>query len=137
MSDDETEIQDGDGPETIERKIGHREQERLNRAARRHELGRPGVTELELGKRTYVVAEVEPLDVDGIRTMTIGCILWGVATVAMLPFIGRLAESGRDWWVWTCLAGLGLGLLGLQYCLYRRSVLSSQRTGGGGRRRAG
>lgn len=134
MSDDDTEIQDGDGPDTIERKIGHRERERLERAARRHELGRPELTELELGKRVYVVADVEPLDVDGVRTMTIGCILWGVATVAVLPFIGRLADSGRDWWVWTCLAGLGLGLIGLEYCRRRRSALSARRSGGGRRR---
>lgn len=134
MSDDDTEIQDGDGPDTIERKIGHRERERLARAARRHELGRPEVTELELGKRVYVVADVEPLDVDGVRTMTIGCVLWTVATIAVLPFVGRLAESGRDWWVWTCLAGLGLGLMGLEYCRRRRSALSAQRAGAGRRR---
>lgn len=136
MSDDDTEIRDGDGPDTIERKIGHRERERLQRAARRHELGRPELTELELGKRVYVVADVEPLDVDGVRTMTVGCILWGVATIAVLPFVGTLADSGRDWWVWTCLAGLGLGLIGLEYCRRRRAALSAQRSGGG-KRRAG
>lgn len=131
-------IRDGDGPETIERKIGHRERARLERAARRHELGRPDLTELELGKRTYRVAEVEPLDVDGVRTMAVGCVLWAIATIALLPFLGRLADSGYDWWLWTCLAGLGLGLMGLEYCRRRRNALLVRETLGAnpGRRRA-
>lgn len=74
----------------------------------------------EIGNRTYVVADVEPLDVDGVRTVEIGVGLWLVAFVALLPFYGNLEETGRLWWLWTCLAGFGLGLLGLEYCRRRR-----------------
>ena len=59
-------MRDGDGPETIERKMGAREIARLDRAARRHEFGRPEITELEIGSTTHRVAEVEPMDVDGV-----------------------------------------------------------------------
>ncbi len=90
---------------------------------RRHELGRPDVTEHEFGQRTYLVAEVEPLDVDGVRTMTVGSALWAVAVVAMLPFIGTLRDNGRLTWLWICLAGLGLGLVGVEYCRRRRKAL--------------
>ncbi|GAB3254972.1 hypothetical protein GCM10027425_14770 [Alteromonas gracilis] len=74
----------------------------------------------EIGNRTIVVADVEPLDVDGVRTLTIGCILWALATIALLPFYGRLEEDGNLWWLWTCVAGFGLGLYGLEYCRRRR-----------------
>ncbi|CAN5347389.1 hypothetical protein BH09ACT10_BH09ACT10_19670 [soil metagenome] len=123
---DDWAIDESDGPETIERKIGHREQERLRRAARRHEFGRPEVTEIEVGSKTYTVATVEPMDVDGVRTMTVGTIFWGVALVALLPFVGTLADTDRIWWLWTCVAGFGLGLIGLEYCRRRRNTLRVQ-----------
>ena len=30
----------------------------------------------EIGNRTYIVAQVEPLDVDGVRTTEVGTALW-------------------------------------------------------------
>src|SRR5690349_1028604 len=49
----------------------------------------------EIGNRTYFIADVEPMDVDGVRTVEVGSALWLVAFVALLPFYGRLEESGR------------------------------------------
>lgn len=100
-----------------------REDERRLRAARRHELGRPEVTELELGRNTYLVAEVEPLDVDGVRTIAVGSTIWIVGFVALLPFVGTLRDNGNLWWLWTCIAGFGLGLIGVEYCRRRRRAL--------------
>jgi hypothetical protein len=74
----------------------------------------------EIGKRKFIVADVEPLDVDGVRTVAVGTALWALAFVLLLPFYGRLEESGRLWWLWTCVAGFGLGLIGLDYCRRRR-----------------
>jgi hypothetical protein len=119
-------IREGDGHETVERKMGSREIERLDRAARRHEFGRPEITELDIGNTTLRVAEVEPMDVDGVRTMTVGTITWGVIAVAMLPFLGNLEQNGRTWWLWTALAGFGLGLVGIEYCRRRRNTLQLQ-----------
>ena len=102
---------------------GSRERERLERIARRHDLGRPQVTEHEFGQRRYLVAEVEPLDVNGVRTVAVGSALWVVAFVAMLPFVGTLRDNGQLSWLWTCIAGFGLGLLGLEYCRRRRKAL--------------
>jgi len=79
-------------------------------------------TQHELGSRTFFVADVEPLDVDGVRTVEVGTALWLVAFVALLPFYGRLQDADRGWWLWTCLAGFGLGLFGLEYCRRRRKA---------------
>lgn len=77
-------------------------------------------TQHEIGNRTYLVADVDPLDVDGVRTVLVGSIAWAIAFVALLPFYGELEAEGRTWWLWTCLAGFGLGLFGYEYCRRRR-----------------
>ncbi|MGA8847234.1 MAG: DUF2530 domain-containing protein [Nocardioides sp.] len=82
--------------------------------------------EHEFRNKTYLIADVEPLDVDGVRTVEIGTVLFFVAFVALLPFYGQLEGDGRAWWLWTCLTGVGLGLLGLEYCRRRRRVRLSQ-----------
>ena len=81
----------------------------------------------EIGNRTYFVADVEPLDVDGVRTVEVGSALWLLGFLALLPFYGRLQDSGNLWWLWTCLAGFGLGLFGLDYCRRRRRSRASAR----------
>jgi uncharacterized protein DUF2530 len=75
----------------------------------------------EIGNRVYVVADVDPLDVDGTRTVAVGTALFLVGFLALLPFYGRLEAAGRAWWVWCCLAGFGLGVVGWGYCRHRRS----------------
>ena len=76
----------------------------------------------EIGNRTYVVADVEPLDVDGVRTVQVGTAIWAVAFLLLLPFYGRLSENGTLWWLWTCAAGFGLGCLGWDHCRRRRNA---------------
>lgn len=68
-----------------------------------------------------VQAEVEPLDVDGVRALAVGTALWLVAFVALLPFADQLRANSAAWWLATCLTGVGLGLIGLGYCVWRRS----------------
>ena len=95
---------------------------RVSASVRGVELRDEQPTAHEIGRRTYLVADVEPLDVDGVRTVGVGIALFALAFVALLPFYGRLAEGDRTWWLWTCLAGVGLGFLGLEYCRHRRTV---------------
>lgn len=84
-------------------------------------------TRHEIGNRVYLVADVPPMDVDGMRTVAVGSGLWLLAFVALLPFYGQLAENGRTWWLWTCLAGFGLGLCGYEYCRRRRRSRTAPR----------
>jgi hypothetical protein len=79
-----------------------------------------GVATHRIGNRTYVVAQVDPLDVDGTRTVAIGALLFLVAFLLLLPFHDRLDAAGKGWWLWTCLAGFGLGVIGWDYCRRRR-----------------
>jgi hypothetical protein len=57
----------------------------------------------------------EPLRTNDRSTVLAGIGLWVVALVATLVFRDRLAADGRGWWIWTALAGVGLGLAGLDY----------------------
>jgi hypothetical protein len=75
----------------------------------------------EIGNRRYLIAPVEPLDVDGVRTVQVGTALFLVAFIGLLPFYGRLEEDDRTWLLWMCLTGVGLGLLGVEYCKRRRA----------------
>lgn len=86
------------------------------------DLGDEQPSKHEIGNRTYVVADVDPLDVDGVRAVEVGIALFALAFVVMLPLQGRLEAAGREWWLWTALAGAGLGFVGLEYCRRHRRV---------------
>ena len=89
--------------------------------------GRPPIDSIEIRQKTYVTAtEVPPLDVTGVRTIGVGVALWIIAFAALLPFYSTLQEDDRGWWLWTCMAGFGLGLLGLEYCRRRRNRMAER-----------
>ena len=73
-----------------------------------------------------LVADVEPLDVTGTRSVAVGTLGWLVALLVLLPFTGRLRADGNVDWLWTCLAGVSLGIFGLWYCRRRARRLSGQ-----------
>ena len=50
--------------------------------------------------------------VDARRVVAAGTIVWLAGFFALLPFYGWLGEHGHRVWLWTCLAGAGLGILG-------------------------
>lgn len=72
------------------------------------------------------VPPLAPLDTDGVRTIEIGTAVWLVAFLALLPFYGRLSDDGHTWWLWTCLAGTGLGAFGIEWCRRRRDRRMAQ-----------
>ncbi|MCZ3386569.1 MAG: DUF2530 domain-containing protein [Actinomycetia bacterium] len=71
---------------------------------------------------------VAPLDVDAVRTVQIGTVLWVAGLVATLLMRDTLAEQGRSWWAWTCVAGVALGLLGLVVTSRRRRIVAVERS---------
>ncbi|GAB3409362.1 hypothetical protein GCM10027569_23370 [Flindersiella endophytica] len=68
-------------------------------------------------------AHVPPADVTGVRTIAVGTAVWAVVLVGSLLFRDRLEAAGNGWWIWTCVAGIVLGLMGEAYCLDRRRRL--------------
>jgi ABC-type nickel/cobalt efflux system permease component RcnA len=56
---------------------------------------------------------LEPVADDGVGASVVGLVLWAVAGVVCFVQRDSLAERGAQWWIWTCGAGLliGVGLL--------------------------
>jgi len=52
------------------------------------------------------------VEVNARRIVMIGTAIWFVAFVALLPFYGWLGRHDHRVWLWTCLAGWLLGLVG-------------------------
>lgn len=61
----------------------------------------------------------EPVKTDDRKPMLIGIVAWLVALAVMLVFIGPLTEAGNAWWLWTCVFGIALGIIGILYTNWR------------------
>ena len=57
----------------------------------------------------------EPAAVDGRTALLVGIACWVVAALVVLAFSEPLFEAGSDAQLWTCLVGIGVGLIGLAY----------------------
>lgn len=72
-------------------------------------------------QEVHQLSTAEPLDVDGTKGVGIGTALWAVAGLVLLVgYRDDLTAADSQWWLWTCVAGIGLGLLGWTYCRRRR-----------------
>jgi hypothetical protein len=58
------------------------------------------------------LAQPPPVQMSSRRIVVIGATLWFVAFVVLLPFYGWLGRHGHRIWLWTCLAGWLLGIVG-------------------------
>jgi hypothetical protein len=63
-----------------------------------------------------------PVQINARRIVAIGTLLWFVAFVALLPFYGWLGDHGHRIWLWTCLAGWILGLIGSAIMMRHRRI---------------
>jgi uncharacterized protein DUF2530 len=70
------------------------------------------------GKRKLV--QPPAVQIDSRRLTLAGTALFFTAFLALLPFYGWLGRHDHRVWLWTCLAGAILGLLG--YSLMRRHL---------------
>ncbi|SRR5579875_2084424 len=55
-----------------------------------------------------------PLEANDQLVMTVITAAWAVALIVLLVLRDRLPGASH-WWIWTALAGVGLGLFGLAY----------------------
>lgn len=61
-----------------------------------------------------------PVKTDDRKPMLIGIVVWLVALAVGLVFLTPLTEAGLLWWLWTCVAGIALGLVGILYTNWRQ-----------------
>lgn len=57
-------------------------------------------------------APVRALDPDGAGIVTAGTAAFAVAAVVCWLELEALAAVGQDWWLWVCVVGVAIGLLG-------------------------
>ncbi|MFI6347899.1 DUF2530 domain-containing protein [Streptomyces sp. NPDC050560] len=65
----------------------------------------------------------EPLEGPVVATVIGGTLLWLVLFLVQLPFYGWFDDHGHLWWLWTCLAGAGLGSFGIWYVRRRDAAI--------------
>ena len=58
-----------------------------------------------------------PLEANDRRVTVAGTAAWAVALAVLLVLRGRIPVSDR-WWIWTCAAGVAMGLFALWYVPY-------------------
>ena len=74
--------------------------------------------------RTGEKLALEPLEINGITAVTVGTIIWTVATVIMVLMRDQLQASGRGNWIWICACGVLLGLIGIRYTRRRAARIA-------------
>ena len=63
----------------------------------------------------------EPLETNDRPVVLVGITLWAVAFVVLVVFFrDDLRRHDAEWWLWTCLIGIALGLYGLYFDARRR-----------------
>ncbi|MGR8009932.1 DUF2530 domain-containing protein [Streptomyces hypolithicus] len=72
----------------------------------------------------------EPLEGPVMATVVGGTIVWFALFLVQLPFYGWYDDRGWTWWVWTFLAGAGLGLIGIWYVRGREAALRREAEAG-------
>ena len=85
------------------------------------------------------------MQINEAKVIWIGIGLWAAAFLILLPFRKTLISDGHGWWLYTCLAGAGLGMLGLPMVGRRKAVMHRESERGrqvgtgerGGRERTG
>jgi hypothetical protein len=87
---------------------------------------------MRLGEWTSGKREApEPLEGNVVGTVLVGTVIWAVLFVVQLPFYGWHEDHDHEWWVWTCLAGVGGGLLGLWYVRRREAAIQAHQRDAG------
>ncbi len=61
-----------------------------------------------------------PVVTDDRKPMLIGIGIWIVALALILVFRSPLTAAGDGWWIWACVGGIVLGLVGVFYTQLRR-----------------
>jgi hypothetical protein len=89
-----------------------------------------------LVKKTAKLPSAPPMEANDVAIVTGGTVLWLVGFLVLIPFHSSLSAHGRGTWPWICLAGFGLGLIGIWYCRGRRRAIQAAARQAADQRRA-
>lgn len=78
---------------------------------------------IEPRHRPLMQAQVKALDPHGVRVVSVGTVLFALASVACWVGQDALAARGKGWWLASALVGLGIGVVTLLALLARRARL--------------
>jgi hypothetical protein len=65
---------------------------------------------------------VAPAQLNSARFALVGIAIFVIATVVLLPFYGELGRHHHRSWLWTSIAGIGVGLFGFLLSRRHKSV---------------
>ncbi|NUR29050.1 MAG: DUF2530 domain-containing protein [Catenulispora sp.] len=77
------------------------------------------------------------MQINEAKVIWIGIGLWAAAFLILLPYRKTLISDGHGWWLYTCLAGAGLGMVGLPMVGRRKTVMAREAERGRGAGREG
>jgi hypothetical protein len=66
---------------------------------------------------------VVPAQFSECAPVAVGTAVWALLFVIGLFIQPDLADSGREWWIWSAASGVGLGLIGYLYLRRRQARL--------------
>lgn len=61
-----------------------------------------------------------PVKTDDRKAFLVGIALWLVGLAVVIALLQPLTAAGQTWWLWTCVAGLAIGLIGILYTHWRQ-----------------
>ena len=79
------------------------------------------------GQNSSPNKQLEPLDVTGVTTVTLGTVVWAIAAVVLFLAKGQLSADSQDW-PWIALAGTILGLMGIRYTKRRAARVAKAKS---------
>jgi hypothetical protein len=56
-----------------------------------------------------------PVPTDDRKAMLVGITLWLIALATLLVLLPQVTAAGLGWWLWVCVAGIALGIIGILY----------------------
>lgn len=61
-----------------------------------------------------------PVKTDDRVAFLVGITGWVIALGVLVALLPTLTERGETWWLWTVVAGLAIGLIGIAYTAWHR-----------------
>ena len=61
-----------------------------------------------------------PVKTDDRAAFFAGTVAWVIALAVVIVLLPALTADGHAWWLWTCVAGLVIGVIGLGWSVWRR-----------------